>query len=179
MMNINFSEVEKLIAIAENAQISELEIMDGAKTIRITTRHGHVASHCHHGHHGKQSHPTIAQSTPQTIPNATQNLTQNIPQTTTQASNQTPSETATTTEPASDSQPIISPMVGTFFRSTEPNAKPLVEIGQAVTANQTLCIIEAMKIMHEVKADKAGTVSEILVNDGDMVEFGQPLFVIK
>lgn len=168
-MNIDFADVEKLIKIAENAQISELEIMDGAKTIRITTRHGHLASHCHHGknpHHAPQ-HPTATANPPST--------------TQTQPTIETPkpTETATVKESVSETKPITSPMVGTFFRSTEPNAKPLIEVGQAVTANQTLCIIEAMKIMHEVKADKAGTVSEILVNDGDMVEYGQALFMIS
>lgn len=168
-MNIDFADVEKLIKIAENAQISELEIMDGAKTIRITTRHGHLASHCHHGktpHHAPQ-HATATANPPST--------------TQTQPTIETPkpTETATVKESVSETKPITSPMVGTFFRSTEPNAKPLVEVGQAVTANQTLCIIEAMKIMHEVKADKAGTVSEILVNDGDMVEYGQALFMIS
>lgn len=73
---------------------------------------------------------------------------------------------------------VKSPMVGTFYRSPSPGAKPLAEIGQAVKAGEPLCIIEAMKIMNEIEADEAGTVTKILVENGQAVEFGQALFVI-
>jgi acetyl-CoA carboxylase biotin carboxyl carrier protein len=74
---------------------------------------------------------------------------------------------------------IRSPMVGTFYRSSSPGAKPLVEIGQAVKEGDPICIIEAMKIMNEIDADKAGTITKILVENGQAVEFDQPLLVIE
>jgi acetyl-CoA carboxylase biotin carboxyl carrier protein len=74
---------------------------------------------------------------------------------------------------------VRSPMVGTFYRSSAPGAKPLVDVGQAVKEGDPICIIEAMKIMNEIDADKAGTVTKILVENGQAVEFDQPLLVIE
>jgi acetyl-CoA carboxylase biotin carboxyl carrier protein len=74
---------------------------------------------------------------------------------------------------------VKSPMVGTFYRASSPGAKPLAEIGQQVKEGESICIIEAMKIMNEIEADKAGTVTKVLVENGQAVEFGQPLFVIE
>jgi acetyl-CoA carboxylase biotin carboxyl carrier protein len=74
---------------------------------------------------------------------------------------------------------VKSPMVGTFYRASNPGAKPLVDVGQQVKAGEALCIIEAMKIMNEIDSDKAGTVSKILVENGQAVEYGQPLFIIE
>jgi acetyl-CoA carboxylase biotin carboxyl carrier protein len=73
---------------------------------------------------------------------------------------------------------VKSPMVGTFYRSPSPGAKPFVEVGQAVKPGDTLCIIEAMKLLNEIEAEVAGEVKEILVENGQPVEYGQPLFVI-
>ncbi|MFZ5539950.1 MAG: acetyl-CoA carboxylase biotin carboxyl carrier protein [Pseudomonadota bacterium] len=73
---------------------------------------------------------------------------------------------------------VKSPMVGTFYRSSSPGAKPFVEVGQAVKPGDTLCIIEAMKLLNEIEAEVAGVVKEILVENGQAVEYGQPLFVI-
>ncbi len=74
---------------------------------------------------------------------------------------------------------VKSPMVGTFYRSSAPGAKPFVEIGSTVKEGETICIIEAMKILNEIEADKAGTVSHILCENGQAVEYGQPLFIIE
>ncbi|EJS88035.1 acetyl-CoA carboxylase biotin carboxyl carrier protein subunit, partial [Pasteurella multocida subsp. multocida str. Anand1_buffalo] len=74
---------------------------------------------------------------------------------------------------------IRSPMVGTFYRSPSPEAKPFVEIGQAVKVGDALCIVEAMKMMNRIEADKAGVVKAILVNDGEAVEFDQKLIIIE
>jgi acetyl-CoA carboxylase biotin carboxyl carrier protein len=74
---------------------------------------------------------------------------------------------------------IKSPMVGTFYRSSSPSAKPFVEIGSPIKEGEPICIIEAMKIMNEIEADKSGTVTKILAENGQAVEFGQPLFVIE
>ena len=72
-----------------------------------------------------------------------------------------------------------SPMVGTFYRSASPGAKSFVEIGDAVKEGDTLCIIEAMKILNEIEADKSGTIKRILADNGQAVEYGQPLFIIE
>ncbi|MGQ0712026.1 MAG: acetyl-CoA carboxylase biotin carboxyl carrier protein [Rhodoferax sp.] len=74
---------------------------------------------------------------------------------------------------------VKSPMVGTFYRSSAPGAKPFVEVGSSVKEGETVCIIEAMKILNEIEADKSGTITQILCENGQAVEFGQPLFVIE
>jgi len=74
---------------------------------------------------------------------------------------------------------VKSPMVGTFYRASSPGAKPFVEVGSQVKEGETLCIVEAMKILNEIEADKAGTVTRILGENGQAVEYGQPLFVIE
>ena len=84
-----------------------------------------------------------------------------------------------TAEPAITGHVVRSPMVGTFYRSSSPGSKPLVDVGTAVKEGDPICIIEAMKIMNEIDADKAGTISKILVENGQAVEFDQPLFVIE
>jgi acetyl-CoA carboxylase biotin carboxyl carrier protein len=82
-------------------------------------------------------------------------------------------------EPPESGHVIRSPMVGTFYRASSPGAKPLVDVGQAVKEGDPICIIEAMKIMNEIDADKAGTITKILVENGQAVEFDQPLLVIE
>ncbi len=74
---------------------------------------------------------------------------------------------------------VKSPMVGTFYRASSPGAKPFVEIGDAIKEGETICIVEAMKILNEIEADKSGTVTQILVENGQAVEYGQPLYVIE
>lgn len=78
----------------------------------------------------------------------------------------------------STSHSVKSPMVGTFYRSASPGAKPFVEVGSVVKEGETICIIEAMKILNEIEADKSGTVSKILCENGQAVEYGQPLYLI-
>jgi acetyl-CoA carboxylase biotin carboxyl carrier protein len=87
--------------------------------------------------------------------------------------------TGAAAEPPESGHVIRSPMVGTFYRSSSPGAKPLVEVGQAVKEGDPICIIEAMKIMNEIDADKAGTITKILAENGQAVEFDQPLLVIE
>ncbi|MFM8864969.1 MAG: acetyl-CoA carboxylase biotin carboxyl carrier protein [Limnohabitans sp.] len=81
--------------------------------------------------------------------------------------------------PAAAGHTVKSPMVGTFFRSSSPGAAPFVQIGSVVTEGDTLCIVEAMKILNEIESDKAGTVTQILCENGQAVEYGQPLFIIE
>ncbi len=81
--------------------------------------------------------------------------------------------------PANTEHVVKSPMVGTFYRSASPGAKPFVEVGASIKAGETVCIVEAMKILNEIEADKSGTVLKILCENGQAVEYGQPLFVIE
>ena len=81
--------------------------------------------------------------------------------------------------PVETGHPVKSPMVGTFYRSANPGAKPFAEVGDAIKEGDPICIIEAMKIMNEIEADKSGTVKRILCDNGQAVEFGQPLFIIE
>ena len=83
------------------------------------------------------------------------------------------------TETGQDGHVVKAPMVGTFYRSPSPDAKAFVEVGQAVKEGDTICIIEAMKLMNEIEADAAGVVKAILVENGQPVEYGQPLFLIE
>ena len=100
-----------------------------------------------------------------------------------QAATAAPMQPAAVTELAAPTEPsghvVKSPMVGTFYRSSSPGAKPFVELGSQVKEGETVCIIEAMKILNEIEADKSGTVTRILGENGQAVEYGQPLFVIE
>ncbi len=82
-------------------------------------------------------------------------------------------------EPVAEGHAVKSPMVGTFYRSASPGAKAFVEVGSVVREGDTICIIEAMKILNEIEADKSGTVTKIMSENGQAVEYGQPLFIIE
>ena len=90
-----------------------------------------------------------------------------------------PPVAAAVAAPVETGHVVKSPMVGTFYRSSSPGGKPFVEIGNAVKEGEPICIIEAMKIMNEIETDRAGTVTKILCENGQAVEFGQPLFVVE
>ena len=81
--------------------------------------------------------------------------------------------------PANDGEPITSPMVGTFYRKPSPDAPVFINVGDVISEGQTLCIIEAMKVMNEIKAERSGTITAIAVDDGTPVQFGDTLFTIK
>ncbi len=81
--------------------------------------------------------------------------------------------------PATPKETIDSPLVGTFYKAASPDAAPFVQVGDRINADTTLCIIEAMKVMNEVKAEKSGVIKEILIENGQPVEFGQPMFVLE
>ena len=90
-----------------------------------------------------------------------------------------PSAAAPVPSPSSDADAVKAPMVGTFYRAPSPGAPSFVEVGQSVKEGQPLCIIEAMKLLNEIEADKSGVVRQILVENGEPVEYGQPLFIIS
>ena len=90
-----------------------------------------------------------------------------------------PATTAPAAAPAVPAVTIDSPLVGTFYKAASPDSAPFVQIGDRVNADTTLCIIEAMKVMNEVKAEKSGVIKDILIENGQPVEFGQPMFVLE
>lgn len=149
-MNIDFETLTRLIRLTETADIHSLHIQDGTQSIVLT----------------KYPSQPLAQPSPQALPQTFAQTPQS------QISPPTPPTPANT-------HTITSPMLGTFYRKSTPDSPNFVEIGDAVKAGDTLCIVEAMKIMHEVKADKAGVVREILADEGQMVEYDSPLFVIE
>ncbi|MCK5918577.1 MAG: acetyl-CoA carboxylase biotin carboxyl carrier protein [Cocleimonas sp.] len=143
-------KVKKLIELVETSGIAELEIVEGEESVRII-RHTTTPA-------------PIAAIAPVAAPQTT--------------IFETPATTPAI-ESAVAENTIDSPMVGTFYRSSSPTAAPFSEVGQKVAVGDTLCIIEAMKMLNEIEADKAGTIKTILVDNEQPVEFGEPLFVIE
>lgn len=150
---MDLRKLKTLIELVESSGIAELEISEGEERVRITRS---VNSAVQHVYAAPQQ---MAHAMPAAAPAAT--------------------PVAAVTEPAAvEGHVVKSPMVGSFYRSASPGAKPFVDIGQNVNAGDTLCIIEAMKLLNEIEADKAGVIKAILVENGQPVEFGQPLFII-
>lgn len=149
---MDIRKVKKLIELIEESGIAEIEIHEGEESVRIS-RYGEAA-------------PAVAIAP---APAA--------PATAAPAAVAAPEEEEAVEEIAADA--IRSPMVGTFYRSPAPGAKVFCEVGQSVNVGDTLCIIEAMKILNQIESDKAGTVKAILVDDAQPVEYDQPLFVIE
>jgi acetyl-CoA carboxylase biotin carboxyl carrier protein len=152
---MDLRKLKTLIDLVENSGIAELEISEGEERVRITRS---VAAAPQHVYAPAQPQPVVA-----TV--ATQPA--GVP---------APAEAAKAAEP--EGHVVKSPMVGTFYRSPSPGAKAFIDIGQNVKEGETLCIIEAMKLLNEIEADKTGVIKAILVENGQPVEFGQPLFVI-
>lgn len=146
-------EIKDLIRIVEESEISELEICEGKNKIRISK--GPVTN----------AHGAASSNPPPAIP----------PGVPTPA----PAEPAEPPQLASNLKEITSPMVGTFYRAPAPDADPFVDVGQRVEIGQTVCIVEAMKLMNEIGAEIHGVIREVLVENGHPVEFGQPLFLVE
>lgn len=155
---MDLRKLKTLIDLVSESNISELEITEADGKVRIVKSDGSVAV------------PVLAQP----MAMAAAPVAAAAPAVAAAA------PTAAAPAPAAETGHIVkSPMVGTFYRASSPSAKPFAEVGQAVKEGQAVCIIEAMKIMNEIEADKAGTITKILVENGQPVEFGQPLFVIE
>lgn len=147
--------IKKLVELLEQSGIAELEVKQGEESVRIS-RYGEAPP-------APAPAPVAAPApAPAAAPAA--------------ASADAKSNAAA--EAAADGHAIKAPMVGTFYRAPAPGAKPFVDVGQTVRAGQTLCIIEAMKMLNQIEADRGGVVKQILVDNGEPVEFDQPLFVI-
>ncbi|EHS1185060.1 acetyl-CoA carboxylase biotin carboxyl carrier protein [Vibrio vulnificus] len=154
---MDIRKIKKLIELVEESGIAELEISEGEESVRIS-RHGQMMAAPAPMHYAAAP---VAQPAPvAAAPVAT-------------------AEAAPAAAAAPAGHQVLSPMVGTFYRSPSPDAKAFIEVGQSVTAGQTLCIVEAMKMMNQIEADKSGVVTAILVEDGQPVEFDQPLVVIE
>ncbi|MFO7859147.1 MAG: acetyl-CoA carboxylase biotin carboxyl carrier protein [Ectothiorhodospiraceae bacterium] len=161
---MDIRKIKRLIELLEESGINEIEIREGEESVRIS-RSGPNA--------GVQMMP--AQPQPQAAPQP-----QPAP---TDAGTADSSGDAGSAASGEDALPeghvVRSPMVGTFYRAPAPGAKPFVEEGQAVKAGDTLCIVEAMKMLNQIEADHAGTVAAILLEEGQPVEYDQPLFVLQ
>ncbi|MBE0510141.1 MAG: acetyl-CoA carboxylase biotin carboxyl carrier protein [Gammaproteobacteria bacterium] len=151
---MDIRKVKKLIELLEESGIAEIEIHEGEESVRIS-RHSTTAQPMAYMH-------APAAAAPAPAPPAA-----------------APADSADTADALPSGHQVTSPIVGSFYRSPSPSSKPFVEIGKSVNVGDTLCIIEAMKIMNQIEADKSGVVKAILAENGDPVEFGQPLFIIE
>jgi len=152
---MDLRKLKKLIDLVEESGIAELEITEGEEKVKIVKSvAAPVAAAAPPAAHPAAPRAPAAAPTPPSAPGPEQ------------------------AEAVQEGHPVKSPMVGTFYRTPSPDAKPFVEVGQAVKEGQIICIIEAMKLMNEIECDKSGTVKAILVENGQPVEYGQPLFII-
>ena len=147
---MDLRKLKKLIDLVQESGIAELEITEGEEKVKIVK--GGVV---------------VAAAAPTAAPMAEARPAP--------AAAPAPASEA---EPVQEGHVVKAPMVGTFYRSPSPDAKPFVEVGQTVKEGDTICIIEAMKLMNEIEADASGTVKAILVENGQPVEYGQPLFIL-
>ncbi|HZM34566.1 MAG TPA: acetyl-CoA carboxylase biotin carboxyl carrier protein [Burkholderiales bacterium] len=152
---MDLRKLKKLIDLVQESGIAELEITEGEEKVKIVKGGGVSVSPLPGASPGAPA-PTAP------LPAAASAAASPIAE----------------TEAVPEGKVLKAPMVGTFYRSSSPEAKPFVEVGQAVKEGETVCIIEAMKLMNEIEADAAGTVKAILVENGQPVEYGQPLFIL-
>ncbi len=148
---MDIRKIKKLIEIIEDSDVAELEIREGEESVRISRLSSVV--------------PTQVAVAAPIAPQAAPATAAAMP-------------TAAAEEKISG-HAVKSPMVGTFYRAASPGAKAFVELGQSVSVGDTLCIIEAMKILNQIEADKSGTIKQILVENAQPVEYDQPLFIIE
>ena len=158
---MDIRKIKKLIELLESSDVAEIEIHEGEESVRIS-RTGSVPQFM-----------TLPQAMAATAPAAAPAVAQ--------AASAAPGAADDTSAEGEilSGHVVRSPVVGTFYRASSPNAKPFVEVGYKVSAGDTLCIIEAMKILNQIEADKTGTVKQILVENGQPVEYNEPLFVIE
>jgi len=153
---MDLRKLKKLIDLVEESGIAELEVTEGEEKVRITRNVQNTAQY--------MQAPMQYHVAPAAAPAPTAAAA--------------PASSPEAAAPVVAGNTQKSPMVGTFYRSSSPDAKPFVEVGQSVTAGQTLCIIEAMKLLNEIEAEHSGVVKAILVENGQPVEYGEPMFVI-
>ena len=149
---MDLRKLKKLIDLVEESGIAEIEVTEGEDKVRVTRTYAAPAA--------TYAAPAPAYAVPAAAPVTA-----------------VASEAAAPVVAAANA--LKSPMVGTFYRSASPTSAAFVEEGQTVKVGDTLCIIEAMKLMNEIEADRAGVVKKILISDGQPVEYGEPLFIIE
>jgi len=147
---MDIRKVKKLMELLEESGMSEIEIKEGEESVKISR----------YGNSPVPSHSFVQQQAPTSLPPVV-------------------AAPAIVDEPSTVGQSLTSPMVGTYYSAPSPTAKPFVTIGQHVKQGDTIGIVEAMKIMNQIEAEKSGTVLQILVKDGEAVEFGQPLIIVE
>jgi acetyl-CoA carboxylase biotin carboxyl carrier protein len=152
---MDLRKLKKLIDLVEESGISELELTEGEEKVRISRQPSGPAIQ-----YAQAYMPQMMQHAPQ------------------QVSAPVAAAPAEAAAPVVEGHVVKSPMVGTFYRSSSPDSKPFVEVGSSVSAGDTLCIIEAMKLLNEIEADHSGVIKAILVENGHPVEYGEPLFII-
>lgn len=152
---MDLRKVKKLIDLVSESGIAELEITEGEETVRISR-------------YGQNPPQTMMYSPHQSF----------MPAPAAPAAAPAAIEAAPAVAAQPDGHTVKSPMVGTFYRASSPGSKNFVEVGQSVNAGDTLCIIEAMKLLNEIEADQSGVIKAILVENGQPVEYGEPLFII-
>ena len=154
---MDIRKVKKLIELLEESNVAEIEIKEGEESVRISRNYPN-ASMQQPQHYVMQAQAPHAAAPAPAAPAATAAPVANAPM--------------------YKGQPVKSPMVGTFYRSPSPSSPSFIEVGKQVKAGDVICIIEAMKMMNQIEADRAGTVEAILVEDGQPVEYDQPLVII-
>ena len=155
---MDIRKVKKLIELLKESGISEIELHEGEESVRISS------------HHAMGAHQAVVQTPSQ------------IPVNISQASIAPELVEDEATHPASvvdEGHIVKSPMVGIFYSSPSPDTSPFVEIGQTVEKGDVLCIVEAMKIMNQIESEASGVISKIFVENGEPIEYGQPLFALK
>ena len=149
---MDLRKLKTLIDLVSESNVSELEITEAEGKVRIVKGGGAIVQQMVAAPPAAAAAPAVAAA---------------------------PAPAAPATAEAPAGHIVKSPMVGTFYRSSSPGAKAFVEVGSQVKEGETICIIEAMKILNEIEADKPGTISQILCENGQAVEYGQPLFIIE
>jgi len=166
---MEIKEIRQLIRLVESANISEIEIEEEGRKIRISKNSNHSTETVFMNPAPMVSyHPQPPAAAPQSQPvqNHTETTTPDV-------------GSAMTESVATEYHEVRSPMVGTFYRTPAPDADPYVEVGQNITVGQTLCIIEAMKLMNEIESDFAGKIAKIVVENSQPVEYNQVLFLVE
>jgi acetyl-CoA carboxylase biotin carboxyl carrier protein len=158
---MDIRKIKKLIELLEESGIAEIEIKEGEEAVRISRMPAAVPGYPHYSHMG--SLPMVMSPQLEAPVKAVA----------------APVTESAAAKPKPNEHVITAPMVGTFYASPSPGAKAFIEIGDEIKMGQVLCIIEAMKMMNQIEADKAGKVTSIMARNGDPVEFGQPLFVVE
>ncbi len=158
---MDLRKLKTLIDLVSESNISELEITEADGKVRIVKADPSAALHAQN--HAMYPYPAPTGAPPAVAAPALAPAAASVP--------------AEPAEPAGHT--VKSPMVGTFYRSSSPGSKPFVEVGSTIKEGEPICIIEAMKIMNEIESDKSGTVTRLLCENGQAVEFGQPLFIIE